>query len=451
MTDTMTTEPVVTDDVPVPEATEIETALIPLRLIRRDRNIRFDVELTDDFITSINNHGILQLCQVERITDDPDGYEYLATFGHRRMAAAEHCFGLDYKVPCEVVVQDPMQRAIGMLVENLQRLDMNPIDEARGFLQVVELGMTQAELASVVGRSAGHVSGRLKLLNLPLIAQQALLDSKLSLDDALTIAGFDPEFMAERIDQYDENERKGNYPGWRDAANRLKQQAELVEAMAKAEVLAQQLRDKGVSAVVGLDTSSYGKLAGLAIVAKIGAYEGSVFLDDDAFRKHRLEPCHTTYFSVSSWGRTTEYSLCAEPARHGKKGESDLKAAGKQKRASAGDTARNAKERELKAKKAEMFRARAAAQLQTKVTPDQTRRILLASIESYSTGDQARVAKLLDIDATLEGWCAEPSSVDGVARRVAVALAGFHEDTGAYCRTSSASRALFDAMPEPKE
>lgn len=115
----------------------------------------------DDLAASIRESGVLQPLVV---TPNGDGYQVLS--GHRRHAAAARA-GL-VTVPAIVRHYTGLQRQIAMLIDNLHRKDLPPSDEARAYQALIaEHGLTQRQLADMVGRSQGHIAKRLALLRTP--------------------------------------------------------------------------------------------------------------------------------------------------------------------------------------------------------------------------------------------------------------------------------------------
>jgi ParB family chromosome partitioning protein len=127
---------------------------------------------------SILEHGVLQPLLVMR----RDG-QYVLLAGHRRLAAARAA-GLN-RVPITFAATMSETRSIEtMLVENLQRADLHPIDEAIAYQQLLDRGRTRSEICSAVGKNAGHVSARLSLLNLTPREQASVRRGELTLTDA---------------------------------------------------------------------------------------------------------------------------------------------------------------------------------------------------------------------------------------------------------------------------
>ncbi len=122
---------------------------------------RFDAETLDALAESIRRHGLLQPLVVRRTER---GYELIA--GERRLRAARQA-GLD-EVPVVLREADPPARLELALIENLQREELTPLEEAEAYRQLIEVyGLTQEEIAHKVGKSRPAVANALRLLALP--------------------------------------------------------------------------------------------------------------------------------------------------------------------------------------------------------------------------------------------------------------------------------------------
>ena len=135
----------------------------------------YDEEALKELAASIKEKGVLQPLLVREL--NPGLYELVA--GERRWRAAKLA-GLD-RVP--VIVRDlsPQEALELALIENLQREDLNPIEEARGYKRLMEeFGLTQEEVARKVGRDRSTVANALRLLKLPEDIQEDLLAGRLS-------------------------------------------------------------------------------------------------------------------------------------------------------------------------------------------------------------------------------------------------------------------------------
>lgn len=148
--------------------------MLPIQsIIPADDNLRRRIGDVRDLAASITAVGI-----VEPLLVTPADGKYVIVAGHRRHAAAQKA-GL-VEVPCTVRELTDAERVEIMLVENLQRSDLSPIEEASGYFRLVEFGLTQRELAGRIGRSARHVTARLALLELPKAAQRELQSGALT-------------------------------------------------------------------------------------------------------------------------------------------------------------------------------------------------------------------------------------------------------------------------------
>jgi len=143
----------------------------------------FADEALEELAGSIRSHGVLQPVVVTR---DGDGYRLV--IGERRWRAATLA-GLS-KIPAivrEVGERDRMEMA---LIENLQRQELNPMEEARAFrLLIDEFNLAHDELAKQVGKSRSHLSNLLRLLNLEPFVQSAVESGRLSMGHARALVG----------------------------------------------------------------------------------------------------------------------------------------------------------------------------------------------------------------------------------------------------------------------
>lgn len=130
-------------------------------------NPRKDLGDLSELIESIKQTGILQnLTVIEggKGLPDADAYGYTVIIGHRRLAAAKLA-GLK-EVPCTVVEMDEREQAATMLLENMQRSDLTPYEQAQGFQMMIDLGETKESISKKTGLSSTTVSHRLELLKL---------------------------------------------------------------------------------------------------------------------------------------------------------------------------------------------------------------------------------------------------------------------------------------------
>lgn len=135
----------------------------------------FDDQALKELAVSIKEHGVIQPIIVRKVENK---YEIIA--GERRYKASTMA-GLT-KIPAIVKNLDDKESSKVALIENLQRRDLSPIEEARTYQKILELepGMTQEELAATMGKTQSAVSNKIRLLALPDEVQDALLNDKIS-------------------------------------------------------------------------------------------------------------------------------------------------------------------------------------------------------------------------------------------------------------------------------
>ncbi|MBY5897448.1 ParB/RepB/Spo0J family partition protein [Rhizobium ruizarguesonis] len=188
-------------DQPVPvEAERIVSAdrMIPIEFVSRNpRNPRrfFDDAELHDLASSIRQHGIVQPIVVR--TMSRDRYEIIA--GERRWRAAQ----LAGLIEIPVIVRDVDDKtALEIaIVENVQRADLNPLEEALGYEQLIaEYGYTQNDLGEIIGKSRSHVANSLRLLKLPDPVRDLLAAGSLSAGHARALVSTsDPASLARTI------------------------------------------------------------------------------------------------------------------------------------------------------------------------------------------------------------------------------------------------------------
>ncbi len=173
---------------------------VPIELISRNpRNPRreFAEDLLEDLVQSIRTHGLVQPIVVRPEPANPSRFEIIA--GERRWRAAQRA-GLN-EVPVVIRQVDDRQALEIAIVENVQRSDLNPVEEALGYQQLIdEHEYTQADLGSVIGKSRSHVANSLRLLKLPDSVRGMLLSGLLSAGHARTlVTANNPDQLAQRI------------------------------------------------------------------------------------------------------------------------------------------------------------------------------------------------------------------------------------------------------------
>ena len=161
---------------------------LPVEAIRPNRyqpRRRVAADALGELAASIAEHGVIQPVLVTR-TDD--GYELIA--GERRLRAARLA-GLE-RVPAVIREAADRDRLELALVENIQRADLDPLEEARAYRQLIEeFGLTQEEVAARVGRARPSIANALRLLALPAEVQETIAEGDISAGHARAVASLD--------------------------------------------------------------------------------------------------------------------------------------------------------------------------------------------------------------------------------------------------------------------
>ncbi|MEJ5080220.1 MULTISPECIES: ParB/RepB/Spo0J family partition protein [unclassified Ochrobactrum] len=173
---------------------------VPIEFVTRNprnpRRMFSEVEL-EDLAQSIKEHGVVQPIVVRPAPNEPDRFELIA--GERRWRASQRA-GVD-TIP--VIIRDVDDRvALEIaIVENVQRADLNAVEEAMGYQQLIDNhDYTQNDLAQVIGKSRSHVANTLRLLKLPQRVQDFISDGALSAGHARSLITMeDPTALAERV------------------------------------------------------------------------------------------------------------------------------------------------------------------------------------------------------------------------------------------------------------
>jgi ParB family chromosome partitioning protein len=159
---------------------------VPIEAISRDTHQprqHFDLDTLKELAASIRTRGIIHPILLRR-----DNGKYLIIAGERRWRAAQLA-GLR-EVPALVRDATPSDAFEIALIENLQREDLNPIEEGEGYKRLLdEHGLTQEEIAQRVGKDRSSVANALRLLNLPREIRDALIEGRLNMGHARALLG----------------------------------------------------------------------------------------------------------------------------------------------------------------------------------------------------------------------------------------------------------------------
>jgi ParB family chromosome partitioning protein len=180
------------DDNMIESASNTKTTLKISRISPRGDQPRknFDENALQMLADSIREHGVIQPIVVRELGVMDDNYEIIA--GERRWRAAKMA-GLD-EIPAVIMTGDELKIAEVALIENVQRKDLNPIEEAMAYKALIErFGLKQEEVAKQAGKSRSAVANMLRLLELPDEVLVLVRDEKLSMGHARAILGMTDE------------------------------------------------------------------------------------------------------------------------------------------------------------------------------------------------------------------------------------------------------------------
>ncbi len=157
----------------------------------------FDQEALDQLAESIRTHGVLQPLIVRADTHVEGKYEIIA--GERRWRAAQRA--QLHELPVIVLELSNTQALEIALIENLQREDLDPVEEAQGYQRLMEeFGHTQEKLAEAMGKSRSHIANMVRILNLPNSVLNSVRKGELSVGHARALVPLDnPEALAKEI------------------------------------------------------------------------------------------------------------------------------------------------------------------------------------------------------------------------------------------------------------
>ncbi len=157
----------------------------------------FDRENLDDLTNSIKERGVIQPIIVRRSNSDKAKYEIIA--GERRWLAARQA-GL-HEIPVVVTEADDLKSLEFAIVENVQRHDLNPLEEAQGYKRLIdEFSYDQEKVSKFIGKSRSYITNSLRLLNLPSEVLKYVEDKKITAGHAKILVGLENAiFIANKI------------------------------------------------------------------------------------------------------------------------------------------------------------------------------------------------------------------------------------------------------------
>ena len=157
----------------------------------------FDENNLEDLTNSIKERGMIQPIIVRKSNDDKSKFEIIA--GERRWLAAQRA-GL-HNVPVVITEADDLKSLEFAIVENVQRHDLNPLEEAQGYKRLIdEFSYDQEKVSKFIGKSRSHISNSLRLLSLPNDVIKLIENQKLTAGHAKILVGLDnASFVASKI------------------------------------------------------------------------------------------------------------------------------------------------------------------------------------------------------------------------------------------------------------
>jgi ParB family chromosome partitioning protein len=173
---------------------------VPIEFLRpnpQNPRSHFDHEGLEELASSIRERGVLQPIMVRPVPNLSDAFEIIA--GERRWRAAQRA-GL-HDVPVQVIEADDRQSLEYAIIENVQRSDLNALEEALGYERLsANFDHSQADIARIVGKSRSHVANTLRLLNLPDSVKEKLHEGLLTAGHARALLSVpNPEAVAQEI------------------------------------------------------------------------------------------------------------------------------------------------------------------------------------------------------------------------------------------------------------
>jgi len=173
-------------------ATTNKLSIIDITRNKNQPRKSFDKESFEELTNSIRERGIIQPIIVRQSDDQTNKYEIVA--GERRWLAAQNA-GL-HEVPVVVIQADSLKSLEFAIVENVQRHDLNPIEEAKGYQKLIDkFNYDQEKVSKFIGKSRAHVTNCLRLLTLPKEVIALIEEGKLSQGHAKIIVGLDNSYL----------------------------------------------------------------------------------------------------------------------------------------------------------------------------------------------------------------------------------------------------------------
>lgn len=344
------------------------------------------------------SQSILAMGVLEPLIVQPNGKGYKLVAGHRRLEAAKKA--KLKTVPCVVMDIDDKAGVQVMLIENLQREDLNPLEEGEGYRRLVEeFKYSQRDLAAIVGMSQAHISKRIALTKLPPKAMEAVLKGEVTVTDATLLTGIHPDDVEAVL-------HRPSWQGLEHAVRQVKQERLIDEAVDKASVEA---------GPKGWVVARFDDGDGVHIIGDKGYRLWAMNLDPKAHAKLK---CHALYVT-----RDAEIlPACADERQHVEKTQETKRA--------AADREKEAKRIAALKEQKKIRRDFLVHKVATRVPAQARSNMMLAGLMTSAGSESKKVAcQLLGLEVdkddyngtTTALWKAAESNQDRVSMALAMA------------------------------
>jgi len=284
-----------------PAALEVKLVEID-RLYASEDNPRSDLGDLAELVETIKALGILQPI---RVLPEKPGGAHLIVSGHRRHAAARLAGLTEVPVLIEALVEE--DRQLVQLIENFNREDLTPIDMAKGFQQLVDLGMKQGEIGKSCGISQASVSKHLALLKLPEKAQDLVGSGAVSATHGVRLSQLPEDALAAVVEDLDSAVDGATDP--QDVSDRIDSVLRELEAKKKAAAVVEAFKKEGIDAHLGEN--------GVRTVKDLPKGSKPAY-EFHWVRDHKKKPCRALVVRPQPYGgqepRVEEW--CSKPSEH---------------------------------------------------------------------------------------------------------------------------------------
>jgi len=295
------------------------TQVVPINkvVVVKGFNNRRTLGALDELAASIKSVGLLEPLLVHQ---ENGSFHLIA--GERRLAASKLAGKKDIEV--KVVDFDEKLRLEALLVENLHRKDIDPVEEADGYRRLIDLGLKQAEIAKKVGRSEAHVSKRLALTNLSPLTSKLLAAGTIPIESAVGLAKYKPEYQDRAIEHvkrmYTKLEDAAPYQ-LRNLGDRARDEQKKVERSNKRRELTKKLKADGVAILSAQRSYDWGQPGQ---PWRLGKPEKNSFRSESRVdmtpKQHSEFFCHsaavTSPGSIYDTNEPKVVYLCSDPTSH---------------------------------------------------------------------------------------------------------------------------------------